>query len=85
LAVIADIARTSPDLVLVDIDSNDTCNGFLIGEYLIDNTMIPFICLARHHLLKAPDRRQTLLVACLLMPFSVSDLKVAIEKTTRLD
>jgi len=80
---IAGIQKTTPDLVLVDIELHGKQDGFSIGDFLA-KAMIPFIYVSAHHdegvLEKA---KKTEPDGFLTKPFNDSQLRVAIEMASR--
>jgi CheY-like chemotaxis protein len=74
------IEKKAPDLVLLDIDLNDSMDGIDIGKVLSSKTNIPFIYLTSHTediiLKRAKDTRPR---GYIEKPFTDTDLRIAIE------
>ena len=81
---ISGIGKTTPDVVLLDIELQGTLGGIDVGEYLINETDIPFVYISGHDDEKILDRaRTTVPDGFLLKPFDEHQLRVAIEMASR--
>jgi CheY-like chemotaxis protein len=81
---VAGIQKFSPDLVLLDIELKGNFGGISVGDYLVSKTDIPFIYLSAHDdkaILQAA--RNTTPDGYLLKPFTINQLRVALEMAMR--
>jgi two-component system, response regulator PdtaR len=81
---VAGIEKTSPDLVLLDIELNGAFGGIAVGDYLVSKTDIPFIYLSGHDDSSVlEEAKKTVPDGFLLKPFTGEQLRVAIEMALR--
>lgn len=74
------IAEESPDLIILDIELNDTRDGIELGEFVNKHHEIPIVILTANSDLRTIERAKPIRPAAFLVkPFKKEDLHSAVE------
>ncbi|HVP97440.1 response regulator [Methanoregula sp.] len=83
-AAVSSIQECKPDIALIDIELQGQNDGLAIGDYLLNNTDIPFVYMTGHDEAKILEMaRRTVPDGYLLKPFDDRQLRVAVEMAMR--
>ena len=83
-SAVAAIQTSNPDIALLDIEMRGRNEGLAIGDYLLNNTDIPFVYMTSHDELTVLEQaRRTVPDGFLLKPFDDRQLRVAVEMALR--
>ena len=78
------LKECNPDIALIDIELQGQNAGLAIGDYLLNNTDIPFVYMTGHDEAKVLEMaRRTVPDGYLLKPFDDRQLRVAVEMAMR--
>jgi len=83
-SAVAAIQTSNPDIALLDIEMRGRNEGLAIGDYLLNNTDIPFVYMTSHDEPTVLEQaRRTVPDGFLLKPFDDRQLRVAVEMALR--
>jgi len=78
------IKECKPDIALIDIELQGQNNGLAVGDYLLNQTDIPFVYMTGHDEAQVLEMaRRTVPDGYLLKPFDDRQLRVAVEMAMR--
>jgi len=85
-AAVDGIRTSEPDIALLDIELQGRNEGIAVGDYLLNNTDIPFVYMTGHDESEILEQaRRTVPDGFLLKPFDERQLRAAVEMAMRKD